>query len=172
MWRRIKSYVIEKVLGLNDSPHSIAMGVALGWLVMWTPTVGIQIGIYVILAQLLRVNKSAGIPVVFISNVVTALPLYWFVWQVGARVLGRHGDAATQSSFGDQLGVLLEKSAGLSALFTADFWLELWNLLTNFGTELWVGAAVLGVASAIPFYFITLWAVMSYRAMIASEESD
>ena len=160
VFKRVKRFVVERIIGLGDSPHRIAGGVALGWAVMWTPTVGIQIAIYVLCAKILRVNRSAGIPITFISNVFTAIPVYWFVWNVGAGILGTRAASGTEASFSGEMSGLLKLG-----LFESAFWIELWELLLVFGKELWVGAAVLGVFTAVPFYFLTLWTVLAYRAM-------
>ena len=56
LWTRLKNVVVSGILGLDDSPQRIALGVFLGFVVAMTPTLGLQIVIYVALAALLRVN--------------------------------------------------------------------------------------------------------------------
>ena len=88
-WEKLKDVVVHKILGLDDAPSRIAWGVFLGCVVAMTPTLGLQILLYVSLATLLRVNKLSGIPILFISNPFTAVPLYGFCWWVGNLLL--HG---------------------------------------------------------------------------------
>src|SRR5690606_17221590 len=79
---KFRQVLVHNILGLDDTPHRIGLGVLLGFLVAFTPTLGFQIIMYVALAALIRANKLSGIPILFISNPFTAVPLYWFVWKV------------------------------------------------------------------------------------------
>ena len=135
MIRRLRSLIVHRILGVRDTPRRIAWGVFLGTVVAWTPTLGFQIMIYVAIATLLRANKVSGIPILFISNPVTAVPLYWSCWKVG----------------------------DLIDLFTAEFWEQLGQTLWDMGTELWVGSFIIGFAMAIPMYFVTLIGVRAFR---------
>ncbi len=70
-------FFIYRVLHVDDTPHRIALGVAVGIFVAWTPTFGLQMILTVLLATLLRGNKLVGLPFVWISNPVTAWPIYF-----------------------------------------------------------------------------------------------
>ena len=62
------------LLRVRDTPRRIAWGVFLGSVVAMTPTLGFQIVLYVAIATVLRANKLSGIPILFISNPITAVP--------------------------------------------------------------------------------------------------
>ncbi len=166
IFARAKKVITERILGLSDTPRRIAWGVFIGTVVAWTPTIGLQIVIYVTLATMLRANKVSGIPILFISNPVTAVPLYWFCWRVGTVALGSDADA---SSF----NVLQERLAGaeanaaetslLAEMWSADFWRDVGQVLMDLGLEIWAGSLLVGFAMAIPCYFLTFWAVNAYR---------
>lgn len=68
---RLRHFVVNKILGVHDSPHRIALGVAIGIFVTWTPTIGFQMALTVLLSTLLRANKVVGVPLVWISNPAT-----------------------------------------------------------------------------------------------------
>lgn len=87
LWRRLQQIVFHNILHLDDTPHRIAWGVFLGTMIAFTPTLGLQIVLYIPIAALLRANKISGIPILFISNPFTAVPLYYTTWSVGAAVL-------------------------------------------------------------------------------------
>ena len=55
-WSRLRNVVVNRILGLNDTPHRIAWGVLLGFVVAFTPTVGLQMMIFVAVVQRLIGN--------------------------------------------------------------------------------------------------------------------
>ena len=168
MIRRAKNLIVHRILGVRDTPRRIAWGVFLGTIVAWTPTLGFQIMIYVAIATLLRANKVAGIPILFISNPVTAVPLYWSCWKVG-DFLVNGGEGATpeaQLEMQERLSSSEEAAAETdwwNDLLTAEFWEQLGQTLWDMGSELWVGSLVIGFTMAIPMYFVTLLGVRAFR---------
>lgn len=167
MLSRLKNLIVTRILGVSDSPRRIAWGVFLGTIVAWTPTLGFQIMLYVGIATLLRANKVAGIPILFISNPFTAVPLYWSCWKLGDFVVnGGSSDGSTGAAALDRLGAANEAAAETdwwTDLWTAEFWESLGQTLLDMGLELWVGSLIIGVLMAIPMYFLTLVGVRAYR---------
>jgi len=167
LWRRLKNVVVHRILGVSDTPRRIAWGMFLGTVIAFTPTIGFQIMLYVAFATMLRANKVSGIPILFISNPFTAVPLYWFCWKVGAFVMGRGGgDSEAFNALMERIEAGEETAAEKDIwtdIWTADFWSDVGNVLLDMGLELWVGSFVLGFACAIPLYFLTLVGVRSYR---------
>jgi uncharacterized protein (DUF2062 family) len=157
LWRRVKSIVVEKILGVHDTPQRIAWGVAIGFFVACTPTMGLQFPIYVTCAVLLRANKVSGIVPTWLVNPVTMVPFYWACWRVGALLLGTHDtqqgreriDAITRFSWAE--------------IGQAGFWRELGLALWSLGAELWLGGVVVGLVLGAIAYPITLHAVRAYR---------
>ena len=170
--KRIREFLVSRVLGLEDTPHRIAVGMLLGTIVAWTPTLGFQIGIYLAIATLLRANKISGIPILFISNPVTAVPLYYFCWRVGHALM--HGGAASDE---EGLAIIsrLEEAGRADEiawheLLTAELWASVWDALVAMGVELWVGSLTIGLLTAGPSYFITRWAIRAYRRSTNSDD--
>lgn len=162
---RFKDVVVHRILGVADTPHRIAWGVALGNVIAWTPTIGIQIVLYLIFATLLRANKVSGIPMTFISNPVSAVPVYWFTWRVGNLAIG--GDSgesqhALQARLSAAEGEMGDKDLW-SEIWTAGFWSDVGDLLLSMGLELWVGGFIVGLITAPLFYVITRIGVGAYR---------
>lgn len=160
--RRLREVIVNRILGLNDTPHRIAWGVFLGFVVAFTPTVGIQMGIYVVVATILRANKVSGIPPIWLTNPITVLPVYWACWRIGAFVLGTDDDP-------DRGRRVLERLAGAEAtwswgrLFEGSFWVELGATLWALGAELWLGGLMVGVLLGAIAYPLTRWGVGAYR---------
>jgi uncharacterized protein (DUF2062 family) len=162
--QRARSAVVHGILGVADDPGRIAWGVFLGTVVAWTPTLGLQIVIYVMVATLLRANKLSGIPILFITNPFTAVPLYWLCWRVGAWILGTHGgDESALAAQLESAEAEVGQQSLWSAIWTSEFWSALGETLLGLGKELWLGSAVLGVAMGLPLGLLTLWAVKAYR---------
>ncbi len=167
MLARLRYLIVTRILGVQDSPGRIARGVAIGMIVAWTPTLGFQIMLYVAAATVFRANKVAGIPILFISNPLTAVPLYWGCWKLGDWIVnaGSGGESAGARAI-ERLSQASESAAHTDwwhAIWTAEFWRALGDTLLDLGLELWVGSLVIGVAMAIPAYLLTLYGVKAYR---------
>ena len=71
-WYDFKGQLIsiwKKLLSLNDSPHDIALGLALGIFTGFLPLMGIQMGVVLIFALPFRkANKVAAVAGVWITN--------------------------------------------------------------------------------------------------------
>jgi uncharacterized protein (DUF2062 family) len=85
----LRDFVFRRMLHADDPPHRLALGAAIGVFVAITPTVGVQTLLVVFLAWLLRANKAVGIPLVWISNPATAVPIYYPCYRIGRFLLGR-----------------------------------------------------------------------------------
>lgn len=152
--RQVKQFFVYRVLHVDDTPHRIALGVALGIFWAWTPTMGIQMILTIATAALFRANKVVGIPFVWISNIFTIVPIYLPNYWVGTGLLGtefnetvfyRFVDAAVMS------GTWLER-------FNAG-WEAMWGILA----PLWVGSMVVATALGLLSYLSMRMAVLRYR---------
>ncbi|MGB8221134.1 MAG: DUF2062 domain-containing protein [Polyangiales bacterium] len=164
LWRRLQQIVIHNILHLDDTPHRIAWGVFIGTMIAFTPTLGLQIVLYVSLATLLRANKVSGIPILFISNPFTAVPLYYMTWSVGAAVLKPEAQvtpATIHTWLGNTSRALRDN--GIERLLDHEFWAETGRLLVSAGGELWMGGLVCGLIVALPAYFVTRWGINALR---------
>ena len=152
---KLKRVFIYRVLHVDDTPHRIALGLAIGIFITWTPTMGFQMVLTVLVATLMRANKFVGVPFVWISNPVTALPLYGGNFYVGTCILpGEYSlDAFCQSVS--------------RAVFTGGGWVDKiaawWEATIDFFWPLWTGSIVVGLALALPTYIATRWGVVRYR---------
>lgn len=161
-WRRLRDVVVNRILGLNDTPHRIAWGVFLGFVVAFSPTVGIQMILFVAVAALLRANKVSGLPVVWITNPVTVVPIYYACWRVGAFLLGtdddpERGRRIIRELQGAETGWTWER------LIEWEFWAQLATTMWELGAELWLGGVLVGIVLGAMAYPLTLWGVRAYR---------
>jgi uncharacterized protein len=164
LWRRLQQIVIHNILHLDDTPHRIAWGVFIGTVVAFTPTLGFQIVLYLPLAALLRANKVSGIPILFVTNPFTAVPMYYMTWWVGAAVLHPEKEVtrATVRNWLGNTGREL-KDNGIASLLDHEFWAETGRLMASTGGELWIGGLLCGLILAVPAYVITRWGTNALR---------
>lgn len=154
--RRLRAFFVYRVLHVDDTPHRIAFGVAIGIFVTWTPTLGFQMIIALALAWLLGANKLVGLPFVWISNPVTVGPIFYPNFALGRWLLGEHYE---RPRFGR---ILLE---------SGDSWLETWVVRVqawweetyNVLAPLWLGSIIVATVLGIATYIAIRYAVLAYR---------
>ncbi len=145
------------MLHADDTPHVIALGVALAMFVTFLPIVGIQTVVAIGLAALFRANKAVCVPIVWITNPATMLPIFYGCFKLGAVVMPE-----TATSDEADLRRLVE-FAKTSSIFESEFWAGLAPLMLSLGIDLWVGCAIVGATLGLLSYFVTRWGVSSYR---------
>lgn len=156
-WLRTRRFIAQKVLHTGDSPHAVALGTAIAVFIAFLPLIGLQTVLAIGLAALFRANKAVCIPVVWITNPFTAVPIYSVCLVVGRLLLATPVDIADVSVLHrlrelEQLGLL-----------NAELWLNLLKILLSLGADLWVGCAVVGVVAAGLSYLGARWGVVAYR---------
>ncbi len=153
---------LKKLLQLEDTPESIAWGASLGMFVAWTPTVGIQMIIIGVINTLFRVNRLAGIVMVYISNPLTLLPIYYLDYVVGAFLIGK-GDTISREQFSQ---IIPATSDGVFDYFVR-FFTGLLELGWDVALPTLLGGAVIGLVLAIPTYPLTKRFIERERAFVA-----
>lgn len=152
LWRRLKSFFIYRVLHVDDTPHRIALSVAIGMWVAWTPTIPFQMMLTFALALLLRANKVVGLPFVWVSNPFTLVPIYAPNYMVGCWLTGSaHQGIGKILSATDFSGSYVE---------VAHRW---WDAIRTVFWELWVGSVIVATVVGVVSYFVMLRAVIAYR---------
>lgn len=164
IWRKSRRFIIHRVLHADDTPHRIALGIGIGIFVGLTPTVGFQMLIAGAIAVAFRANKLVCIPMVWITNPVTLVPIYAACFSLGNALIGqgtaRGGDAAV----GHLQTLAAETHAGpVSRLLDLSFWRDLALGITRVGAELWLGCLIVAVVGAIIAYLLSRWGVVAYR---------
>lgn len=149
---RIWNFVMHEILHADDPPHRLALGAAIGMFVAFTPTIGFQTAIVLFAAWRFRANKAIGLPIVWISNPATAVPIYYGCFVVGRFVLGREGMG---SQWWSQLS---SPPAGWWPMVS--FY---WSQMMEIATPVWLGSMVVGLAAAVPCYYGVKHAIRLYR---------
>ncbi|HPS54920.1 MAG TPA: DUF2062 domain-containing protein [Sedimentisphaerales bacterium] len=153
-----------RVLHVNDSPKSIAMGVCLGVFVAWTPILGVHMMTALFLAVIAKANKLVSVLTVWVSNPFTYLPMWSLGYMVG-RTLTKifNGTAVDQPQDITQHVSSFSMVEIFSRFFEIALWKEIASSLWSKGIELWIGCLILGTISAIAGYFLTYYLIVKHR---------
>ena len=141
---------LVSLLQLRDSPESIAFGAAVGMFIGLTPSVGFQTVLALLASIHWRVNRTAALATIFVSNPFTTVPVYAVDYVIGKAILRG----------GPNLRELVEaarESHGLHARL---------GLLLQFGWPLMLGGIILGLVFAAPTYMIVLKLLRNERRVL------
>jgi len=151
VFRRMRRFFIYRLLHVDDTPHRIALGVAVGIFIAWTPTIGFQMILTVLLSACLKANKVVGLPFVWISNPLTVPFIYGPSYALGRFLLG-HKEA--KANF---IQVLALEGGWLQAVRA---W---WNETLKVFWPLWTGSLLMGLVLGVASYLAVRYAVVTYR---------
>lgn len=98
------------IVALPGAPHAIALGAAIGTFIAFTPTLGLQLVLAAALAYLCRASAPAALAAVWITNPLTAAPIYAATYQLGSH-LYPHANPVTALSLG---GIVIGAIAALT----------------------------------------------------------
>lgn len=88
-YRRALIYLWHRLVRLNASPHTVALGFAIGVFMSFSPFLGFHLALSGLFAWLFRVNIAASLLGNFLGNPVT-YPFMWAgVYQTGTLILGK-----------------------------------------------------------------------------------
>ena len=153
-WWSSPRTLLRYILMLDDTPHSIALGTAVGMFIGLTPTVGIQMILVMVFAFLVspffRFNRVAALVTVYISNPVTLVPIYWTLYKVGRVFVDGH---LTR----DDLSRILEYDN------FADWWQTVVSLSIDVGASLLVGTAIVATVGGVVTYPVMCWLLGTFR---------
>lgn len=149
--KKFRSFV-KHIFELRDSPHSIALGIAIGVFVGLTPTVGMQMVISTIVSTFCNANRVAAISMVYITNPVTIIPVYSFIYLFGCKVTGTvpKGIRAVLHQINAQDSLI-----GKFSIVVSQGW--------AIQGPLWIGSVIIGLIAAFPSYILVKKMVVRYR---------
>lgn len=140
-------YFYLRFIRLRGEPHELALGIAFGIFAGMTPIMPFQIALAVTLALIFKASKIAAALGTWVSNPLNWYFLYYYSYKIGASILGVPGKSRIFSSVmvsirqGEEAIAIIAKIAGAGGTMAAAFI---------------VGGLIMGLAAAIPSYFISL----------------
>lgn len=143
-WWSSPRALLRAILMLDDTPHAVALGAAIGMFIGLTPTVGIQMGLVMVVAfltsRLCYFNRVAALLTVYISNPLTMVPLYWFNYKLGLLMVT--SDEVSRDAF---QGMLEYQGA-------REWWDTLVALALEVGVPLLVGSLIVATVASLLTY--------------------
>lgn len=133
---------LRRLVRLNNTPHEISLGVAIGVFIAVTPLYGFHTIMVIIAAFLVRrVNKIAILVGTNISIPPTFPFITWTSYDIGRLILGNNYPALSWTYF-KQFSI---------------------KKILEFYYPLFLGSLILGLILAVAFYFITLSVVLAWK---------
>lgn len=164
-WRRAVSYVGHRLSRLPDSPERIAIGVAAGTFVSFTPLFGFHFVLAALIARLLKGNIMAGLLGTFFGNPLTFPFIVMASVELGNLLLGKAGIMhfpQIMASFGFAWGELWDNMAAVLTGAPQN-----WDRLALFFQRVFlpylVGGIAPGVACAVGMYYVSLPLIRTYQ---------
>lgn len=74
---------LRVLIPLHTSPRRIALGVSIGILIAFTPSIGFQMGLALVLASILSASRVAAVVCVWITNPLTMGPIFALTYAIG-----------------------------------------------------------------------------------------
>lgn len=149
-----------RVLMLDDTPHSIALGAAAGIFLSFTPVIGLHMGLIVGLSLIVRMNRTAGLAAVWVNNPLTVIPVFFFNYLVGAVVL--FSEPITWGVFRETVQSSLTHGTWYQNL--GAMCLALGRVALEIALPLWVGSLIVATTLAVPTYFVVRRLAEKYQA--------
>lgn len=166
-WRRGFAYLGQRMRRLPGTPHSIALGIALGTLVSFSPFYTLHIPITLALAWATGASLAGGFLGTFVGNGLTTPLIAGGAIATGNLLLGRDGVALDfgeiATAFAAALAALWQIAASLFTPAEVEvarlgpFWRDIF-------LPYLVGGAVTGLAAGALAYAGCRCAVAAYRA--------
>lgn len=165
MHKKLKRFIKHRILHIDDTPRRIALGVAIGLFVAWTPLLGFHIPIALVVTFFFKANKFAALICVWASNAFTVIPVYYPNYLLGRTVLTLlHTEPKLAPS---EVAELFENfffiNRMIANLFSSEFWHQLADFLLQIGVELFIGGFLIGGIISVTAYFGTYHLVVWYR---------
>ncbi len=141
-------YLVMRVLRLRASPHAVAMGVAAGIFVSWTPFIGVHFIMAFVLSYLFSGNMvAAALGCAAFGNPLTYPFIWGTTWEIGHLLLSRKD-------------TLQGHSLDLAQLFHELRFTELWRPVLE---PMLIGSIPPALVTSVILYFATFYTVKGFQ---------
>jgi uncharacterized protein (DUF2062 family) len=143
-WRRVSVLYWRRVRRLNGSPHSVALGIAIGAFMGCTPYLGFHIVGAMLFAWVFRSNLVAAALGTNVGNPITYPPIWWASYDLGNWMMGVHPAKDV-----DLVSTLMSSKA--------------FDVIVPFLVPMAIGSIPIGIVAALIAYVFTRSAVGAYQ---------
>ena len=163
-FRRLFSYLFQRIIRLPGTPASIASGFASGVAASFTPFLGLHFILAGALALLLRGNVLASAIGTFFGNPWTFILIWLADYEVGLGVIHAFGYGASLHVLSiDELGAIMGNVMRFLSFTGNTTWADLSRDIEQVFMPMLIGGTVLGVIAWVSSFVLTLWAVKGWR---------
>jgi uncharacterized protein len=150
LWQRLRRWLARlhlRVITIEDTPHSIAFGLAIGVFFGFTPLLSLKTLLSIGVAWLFGCNKIAAAVSVQVHDLLLPFMPAIYLWEYKLGFWALHGE--------------LPRRIGFRPLALLD--LAHWKSLLLIGPT-FIGSIIVGVPSAAVVYFVTRGIIVRHRA--------
>ena len=163
-FRRLFSYLFQRIIRLPGTPASIASGFASGIAASFTPFLGLHFILAGALAMLFRGNVLASAIGTFFGNPWTFILIWLADYEVGLGIIHAFGYGADLDVLSiDQLIAIMGNVMRFLSFTGNISWTDLSREIEQVFMPLLIGGTVLGAIAWATSFLITLWAVKGWR---------
>ena len=164
-FRRLFSYLFQRIIRLPGTPASIAVGFASGVAASFTPFLGFHFIIGGALAMFLRGNVLASAIGTFFGNPWTFILIWLADYEVGLKVIHAVGYGTDLRVLSiEELGAIMGQVMHFMSFSGAVTWTELAHDFEQVFMPMLIGGIVLGSFAWVVSFLLTLWAVKAWRS--------
>ena len=164
-FRRLFSYLFQRIIRLPGTPTSIAVGFASGVAASFTPFLGFHFIIGGALAMLLRGNVLASAIGTFFGNPWTFILIWLADYEIGVSVIHSLGYGADLRVLSiEELGEAMGRVMQFMSFSGTVAWADLAGDFEQVFTPMLIGGIVLGSVAWVVSFLLTLWAVKVWRS--------
>jgi uncharacterized protein len=156
-WARFRHWLAGlhfRLVTIEDTPHSIALGVAIGIFFGFTPLWSLKTLLSIAVAWVCKSNKIAAAISVQLHDLILPFMPAIYLWEYKFGFLAMHG--------------YLPQRIHFSTLEFSDYFH--WEMFFSVGRPLLIGSLIVGLPSAAIVYFICRGVVTSHRATRAGQQ--
>ena len=164
-FRRLFSYLFQRITRLPGTPASIAIGFASGVAASFTPFLGFHFIIGGALAMLFRGNVLASAIGTFFGNPWTFILIWLADYEIGVSVIHSLGYGADLRVLSiEELGEAMGRFMQFMSFSGTVAWVDLAGDFEQVFTPMLIGGIVLGSVAWVVSFLLTLWAVKVWRS--------
>ena len=163
-FRRIFSYLFQRIIRLPGTPTSIASGFASGVAASFTPFLGLHFILAGALAMLFRGNVLASAIGTLFGNPWTFILIWLADYEVGLGIIHVFGYGADLDVLSiDELFAIMGNLMRFLSFTGNISWMDLSRDVEQVFMPLLIGGTFLGAIAWVTSFLLTLWAVKGWR---------
>lgn len=165
-WRRAIEYLKLRVKRLPDTPHKIAVGIACGVFVTFTPLFGLHFFAAALLAWILRGNILASLLATFVGNPLTFPLIATASYRCGLWLMGRGGERHVWRKVTHGFGQMFSDIwINMKAIFVGGGvpWDSVQRVFHDVFLPYLIGGLIPGLIFAAAFYMVSRPMIEAYQ---------